>query len=196
MTLSRARDLSSRLASYVPADALEASHLARMRELCEATAQGSLAGGAACVDPFSRGSFLPGHFTASAFIVSPDGHDLLLIFHEKLQRWLQPGGHIDETDRDVVAAALREVREEVGIVDLSLLQQAPLDVDVHEIPARKSEPSHAHFDVRFLLRAHSRAFVAGSDAAAARWMPLAQLSAELSDRSVMRAVEKLRACAA
>lgn len=177
----RTRDLKTRLTNYLPSDALEMRHLEQMRELCESIA-----------DPFSRNSFAPGHFTASAFILSPDRADLLLIFHEKLGRWLQPGGHIDASDETVLAAARREAREEVGLLELELLHEAPLDLDVHAIPARKAEPSHAHFDVRFLFRAQTRAAVAGSDAKAVRWVPLRELSAEFSDRSVMRAVAKLR----
>jgi hypothetical protein len=45
--------------------------------------------------------------------------------------------------------------------------------------------------VRFLFRARTRAVRAASDAKAARWVPLSELNLELSDRSVMRAVEKL-----
>ena len=46
-------------------------------------------------DPFSREHYVPGHFTASAFVLSPTRDMLLLVFHGKLHRWLQPGGHID-----------------------------------------------------------------------------------------------------
>lgn len=183
MTNTRARELRALLDSYVAANGTEATHLARMRELCEVP-----------LDPFSRANFAPGHFTASAFIVSPDARELLLIHHQKLDRWLQPGGHVDAHDRDLLAAALREVREEVGMVDLSVVRPIPFDVDIHEIPSRKGEPAHAHFDVRFCFRAHGREFRAGSDAQAARWLPLSEVRAEISDESVMRAVEKLRAC--
>ena len=53
--------------------------------------------------------------------------------------------------------------------------------------------SEASFDVRFLFRASSTELHAASDARAARWAPLSSLSAEGSDDSVMRAVERIRA---
>ncbi len=145
-------------------------------------------------DCFSRGHFVPGHFTASSFVLSPNEEDLLLIFHGKLHRWLQPGGHVEPEDHDIVAAAHREVAEEVG---LEAHQLVPLgdrifDVDIHEIPARKAEPAHLHLDVRILFRATTRDMRAGSDAVDARWVPLAEMEAVESDASVMRAVEKLR----
>ena len=177
----RATDLRSQLEVHVPSDAREAGHLARMRELCESVA-----------DPFSRSTFEPGHFTASAFILSPDRDALLLIFHAKLGRWLQPGGHIDPTDADVLSAARREAHEEVGLADLVRERPGLLDLDIHAIPPLRGEPSHAHFDLRFLFRASSLAARAASDAKAARWVPLSALSAELSDPSVMRAAAKLQ----
>lgn len=101
---------------------------------------------------------LPGHVTASAWIVSPDLDHCLFTHHRKLDRWLQLGGHADG-DPDVVAVALREAEEESGMTGFEVLSidehghPQPLDVDVHEIPARKDEPSHEHHDIRFLLRA-------------------------------------------
>jgi 8-oxo-dGTP pyrophosphatase MutT (NUDIX family) len=143
-------------------------------------------------DPLSRTTVAPGHFTASAFILSPDERALLLILHAKLGRWLQPGGHIDEGDADLVSAARREVREEVGIDTLELLQGTPIDIDVHDIPARAHEGPHQHFDLRYLFRAPSLHFEAASDAKAARWVPLTEIDESFADGSVARVVDKLR----
>lgn len=141
-------------------------------------------------DIADRHHFQPGHLTASAFVLSPDQSQILLILHGKLGLWLQPGGHVDKDDTDLLAAAVREVREETGLAELEVLQ--PLfDVDVHRIPAREADPEHLHFDVRALLRAKDWAFAAGSDALAARWLPLADAELLQTDESVRRAVRKL-----
>jgi 8-oxo-dGTP pyrophosphatase MutT (NUDIX family) len=178
---SREIDLRSQLDAYQARNERERGHLERMKQLCDSVAE-----------PFARRQFSPGHFTASAFILSPDQSELLLILHGKLGRWLQPGGHVDPTDPDLVAAARREVHEEVGLVELELAEPGPFDLDVHDIPARKDEASHQHFDVRYLFRARTRQVTAASDANDARWVPLAQIDAQLSDASVERVVEKLR----
>lgn len=52
------------------------------------------------------------HFTATGFVVQ--GDRTLLHWHQRLQQWMPPGGHI-EPDEDPVQAVLREVREETGV---------------------------------------------------------------------------------
>ena len=57
-------------------------------------------------DAFKRSLFNPGHFTASAFVFSPERDAVLLIKHTFLRLWLQPGGHIEENDASIVDAML------------------------------------------------------------------------------------------
>ncbi len=115
-------------------------------------------------DCFDR-ALLEGHITGSAWIVSPDRQQTLLIHHRKLNRWLQPGGHADG-DPDVAAVALREAQEETGLTRLTVIappgadssleisQTVPIfDVDIHSIPARNEVPEHLHYDIRFLIEA-------------------------------------------
>ena len=176
----RHQHLQQLLKQRKPLDTTEQEYQQRMMELLQSEG-----------DPFSRHHFVPGHFTASSFVLSPDQTSILLIYHGKLHRWLQPGGHIDPDDVDVVAAARREVLEETGMSDIKLHCSGVFDVDIHEIPPLKSDPAHEHFDVRFLFRADSTNIQAGSDAKDARWTPLTAVNEHESDRSVMRALEKI-----
>lgn len=170
------------LRDFTPADSTETTHLTRMQALLD---EGAAA--------FEREHFTPGHFTASAFVLSPDDTRLLLILHGKLGLWLQPGGHVEASDETITKAAEREVLEETGLEAVTLVQTAPIDLDIHVIPARKTMPAHEHFDVRFLFRARNDHFHAQSDALAARWVPLTDLGGLQTDESVMRAVRKARA---
>lgn len=95
-----------------------------------------------------------GHLTASAFILSHDLKNVLLIHHAKYDIWLSPGGHVDEGE-NILQALIREAQEETGAHDLKLLYNKILDIDGHKIPysAKNNEAEHWHFDVRYLLKA-------------------------------------------
>ena len=168
------------LAAHVAVDAAEAGFVRECQTLL-ASPKG----------PFSRHHFEPGHFTASAFVLSPDGGELLLIHHRKLQRWLQPGGHFEPGDDDVFSAARREVAEETGLIDLELERPGLLDVDIHDIPPLADEPAHRHFDLRVSFRAGTRELRAGAEVKAARWYALSEIDAALADASVVRAIRRL-----
>lgn len=98
-----------------------------------------------------------GHVTTSGFLVSEASRKLLLIYHLKLQRYLQPGGHVEDDD-SLLASAMREIREEVGISGGGLVlcqpDDCPIDIDPHRIPAdlRRNLPEHWHFDFRYLFK--------------------------------------------
>jgi 8-oxo-dGTP pyrophosphatase MutT (NUDIX family) len=146
---------------------------------------------AASIDPTDRNRFAPGHFTASGFVVSPDGSSLLLIHHRRLGRWLQPGGHIDPEDTSPIRAAAREVREETG-VETTPLDEGLIDIDIHRIPARAPEPDHEHFDLRFAFRARTVELVDDVEVLDAAWVRWDDLGAYDVDESLLRAVEALR----
>ena len=137
----------------------------------------------------------PGHFTASAWLVSQDGARVLLTHHKKLGRWLQLGGHADG-DQDLVNVALREAEEESGLSALSINPEI-FDLDAHEIPARGSvgtpnhEAAHIHWDVRFVVRASVEDFSVSAESLALSWVDIATLAADPSaDASLVRMAEK------
>lgn len=91
------------------------------------------------------------HFTASGIVV--DNDRVLLIFHRYLNKWLHPGGHI-ENEEEPHQAAQREVLEETGWYTTLINGNGPLDVDIHIIPDNpiKSQPEHWHIDFAYLLK--------------------------------------------
>lgn len=181
------------LAARACASQHEERHRAACLALCEAGPQ-----------VIRRDHFAPGHFTASAFVADPSLQRLLLVRHRKLQRWLQPGGHIEAADADPRAAARREAAEECDLRPDQLDDCAPLgatllDIDVHDIPAIGSEPAHQHFDLRFLFTS-ALEVRSSSDPGilALRWWPLDGLEGALLaageplDSSVARAAASIR----
>lgn len=143
-------------------------------------------------------SHLAGHCTGSAFVIDPGWEKVLLLYHPFLQRWLQPGGHADG-DPDLLEVATREAHEETGLpfeafqpVQLGNMERVPFDLDIHPIPARKKEPEHFHYDLRFLLTASpDLKLQPESSEMKLAWLPLEQVEEYTDEESVLRMVGKV-----
>ena len=131
-----------------------------------------------------------GHFTGSCWLVSADGRRVLLMHHRKLGLWLQPGGHADG-DVDLARVALREAREETGLKELQF-QGGVFDIDRHRIPARRDEPGHWHYDVRYVVRAGlDDRFVVNHESHALAWRSMTEVADDISlDASLRRMARK------
>jgi len=179
--------LPALLAPHAPTDAKEREDLARMLAFATQLAR-----------PFSREQERA-HFTGSAVVVDPAGERVVMLHHGKLNRWLQPGGHSEEADAgDMEATALREAREETGCrVRLHARAPRPLDVDIHTIPARKSEPEHLHLDVRFLVVAENpEALVHDpNESSGVQWLTWDEALARADEAPLRRLLEKARGVA-
>ncbi|WP_395093481.1 NUDIX hydrolase [Armatimonas sp.] len=165
------------LNDYISLDVTEAAHVANLRAFV-----------ARVPEPGSR-STREGHLTGSAFLLSSDGVCAWLIWHEKLQRWLQPGGHLEAEDASPWHGALRELCEETGLSESDVSSGGALfDVDVHSIPARgDDEPMHSHYDLRFCFTLR-----AGAAPITGRWIALTELAA-FPEESLSRLARKVLA---
>ena len=143
---------------------------------------------------FHRDCF-PGHITSSAWIVSRESGAILLTHHRKLERWLQLGGHTDG-ESDVLASAIREAEEESGLRGFEALPRGGpveiLDVDVHEIPARGTEPAHQHHDIRFLLEVSEAQTIERqvAESKEIRWFDAAEIEHRFEEESLARMARK------
>jgi 8-oxo-dGTP pyrophosphatase MutT (NUDIX family) len=176
--------LDDLLAFHQPLDPREAVALAQMQALAHSLDR-----------PQWRGQW-PAHFTGSALVVDEQGGRVCLVLHRKLSRWLQPGGHAEETDEgDLARTALREAREETGLaVSLHPSAPRPLDLDVHVIPARGEEPEHQHLDVRFLVVAEGLGELVHDPAEShdARWHTWPEALARADEPALVRLLQKGR----
>jgi 8-oxo-dGTP pyrophosphatase MutT (NUDIX family) len=134
------RALLAALDAFSPRSADEARDVAQVRDL------------AGKDDPWSRST--PLHLTASALVVHPPTRRVLLRWHERMQSWLQVGGHGAPGEHDPYAIALREAEEETGLYDLIPWPgptPALLQVVIVPVPPGKGEPAHQHADLRYAL---------------------------------------------
>ena len=139
---------------------------------------------------FLRNSY-NGHFTGSAWIVSPDKSSILMTHHKKLGKWIQLGGHADG-ENDLLKVALREAKEESGIQQFKVLSKKIFDLDIHAIPQHNFEPGHLHYDIRFLFEADptGEAVIISDESHDVTWIPLEDVSKINPEVSIQRMITK------
>ncbi|MEX0941112.1 MAG: NUDIX hydrolase [Pseudomonadales bacterium] len=142
-------------------------------------------------DCFER-SLAPGHVTGSAWLLDDNRERVLLTHHRKLDIWVQLGGHADG-EANISLVARKEAQEESGLKDLELLSDQIFDIDIHAIPERGAEPSHYHYDCRFLFRAAgAQDYVVSDESHDLAWIPLDKVCDYTTEASIMRMLEKTR----
>ena len=103
-------------------------------------------------------------FTASAFIVC--NNKVLLRFHDKYHKWINPGGHI-ELDQDPVETIYKEMKEETGL-DVRIVADPIKDFNDTEDPDQgrdlllpifinrhRVNPNHEHIDMIYAATSDS-----------------------------------------
>jgi 8-oxo-dGTP pyrophosphatase MutT (NUDIX family) len=163
--------------SYQPYDDLEAQHQRKLINLIQTNA-----------DPLGADCFDPGHATGSVWVFAPATRQVAMIFHNKIKRWLQPGGHADLGEPNLKVAALRETREELGL-QFTLGQASLFDLDVHLIPAGRY-PEHWHFDVRYLCLCDVQPLTEENESSPAQWFDLDYLASLELDAGLDRMIKK------
>ncbi len=93
------------------------------------------------------------HFSASVWVVNSDRTKVLMVYHNIYHAWSWIGGHADG-EEDLKAVAMRELREETGVMQARLVSEEifsleSLTVDGHE-KRGKYVPSHLHLNVTYL----------------------------------------------
>lgn len=123
---------------------------------------------------------VPGHITASALVLDHTGEHALLTLHPRVGRWVQLGGHCEDADTDILAAALREATEESGVTDLRLDPQLAT-VHVHPVTCSLGVPTR-HLDLQFVAHAPAGAQIGISDESVdLRWWPVGALPPDADD---------------
>jgi len=123
-------------------------------------------------------------FAATGYVVNPDRTKLLVIFHNKLQKWLPAGGHVEPNELPH-EAAIREVFEETG-VKASIIDDSPdmnldgiVDCQIPRpyailyqvIPENNKELEHIHVDFVYAMEAvESNLKIQKEEVSKAEWL--------------------------
>lgn len=121
------------------------------------------------------------HFTASAFVMNPKLDHVLMVYHQIYQSWSWPGGHADGNP-NLESVARKEVWEETGLGELTLLFPGPVSLDLLSVGMhRKKErliASHQHISVAYAFTADDTYSLSANleETKGVRWIPLTHLS--------------------
>ena len=122
-------------------------------------------------------------FTVEVFIVH--GERVLLRMHDKYGLWLSVGGHV-ELDEDPNQAAVREVREEIGL-DVTLADDLLIETESSDsyrelIPPKflnrhRIKEGHEHVSMTYFARSETNETVNEGDerSEGLRWFTLGEL---------------------
>ena len=173
-------DLLAQLQAHIPFDEHERAMTQRLTAFVAAH------------DNFFARDLLIGHLTGSAWVIDEAITHALLTHHRKLDLWVQLGGHV-ENDASMRDAAHREAREESGLPDVRLYSENIFDIDIHAIPARRDEPEHFHYDVRYVFQAdRSAPLFVSSESKQLAWVALDEIAQLTQEESVLRMVRKTK----
>jgi coenzyme F420-0:L-glutamate ligase len=96
----------------------------------------------------TRRACVPGHITASTLVLDAAARQVLLTLHPRVGAWLQLGGHVEDDDQTLLAAAAREAFEESGIEGIRI-SPTPIELAIHPITCSLGLPTR-HFDIRYV----------------------------------------------
>jgi 8-oxo-dGTP pyrophosphatase MutT (NUDIX family) len=128
-------------------------------------------------DGLLRRTQAPAHLTASAAVLSPDGTRTCLVFHHRMQCWVQPGGHFEPEDTSGAEAAAREVREETGLTGRVL--GAPVLLSRHPAPCAPGVVDW-HLDLQYLMVTDVVAPTPSDESPQVAWWPVGELPENLA----------------
>lgn len=95
-----------------------------------------------------------GHMTSSGFIMNKELTKVLMVHHNIYNTWAWTGGHADG-DTDLLYVALKEAKEETGVVSIEPLMEEIASIDIlpvwGHVKKGKYVATHMHLSVAYIL---------------------------------------------
>ncbi len=134
----------------------------------------------------SGGPSAPGDLIAAAWVFDPAWQSTVLVFHQRFQVWMPPGGRVEPVE-DPLAAARRELFEETGLASEPFTTEAVLLDEWIEQPD-DGEPTES-YGLTYVFVTQGDAELTGEADQPAAWFSLAEAPLKVEPRHWARVVE-------
>ncbi|MDQ7095329.1 NUDIX hydrolase [Desulfosporosinus sp. PR] len=136
------------------------------------------------------------HITSSAFTVNKTKDKVLMIHHNIYNSWSWVGGHADG-EEDLLAVALKELKEETGVKSIRPVSEDVFSLDVltvfgHRKRGRYVAP-HLHLSVAYLIEADERDLLRAKEDenSGVQWIPMEEIKVYSTELHMHKLYEKL-----
>lgn len=136
------------------------------------------------------------HITSSGFIMNPTLDKVLLIHHNIRNVWSWTGGHADG-DSDLLYVAIKEAKEETGVLDITPLTDKLASIDILTVEDHMKHGNyvnvHLHLSVAYILIAdeHSPVKICPDENSAVEWFSIKQFTTEYFSKHDVYLYQKL-----
>ncbi len=136
------------------------------------------------------------HITSSAFVVNKNRDKVLMVHHNIYNSWSWTGGHADG-ETDLLAVAIREVKEETGVKNVYPVISDIFSIDiltvVGHIKKGKYVAPHLHLSIAYLLEADEEEAltIKEDENSGVRWVPIDKVNEYSNEAHMKKVYEKL-----
>lgn len=136
------------------------------------------------------------HLTSSAFVINKERDKILMVYHNIYDSWSWTGGHADG-ERDLLAVAIKEVKEETGVKNVHPLTKDIFSLDILPVIGHfkkgKYVAPHLHLSVTFLVEVAESEdlFVNTSENSAVKWIPMEEVNTYSKEPHMKKVYSKL-----
>ncbi len=139
---------------------------------------------------------LVAHITSSAIIVNKKMDKVLFAHHNIYNSWAWVGGHNDGNP-DLLEVALKEAKEETGVVNIVPASNELISLDVilveNHIKRGKYVGDHLHLNATFLLIANEddKLYIKKDENSGVRWFKITEVLNYVSEERIKAVYQKI-----
>lgn len=137
-----------------------------------------------------------GHITSSAMIFNKQMNKVLMAYHNIFQSWSWTGGHADG-EKDLLHVAVKEAKEETGVIHIKPLQQSIVALDILTVWGHEKRgnyvSAHLHLNATYpLVAEETDVLITKEDEnSGVRWLEISNLDPYIREMDMIPVYKKI-----